>query len=205
MIDKEMQLSLSIVFKCKKDFGGTYGLYTNDRVSSLFLNFRKSHIMSIQYIQIWCSKKVLDWCNHPQSIAKRKKTIILEDHRRLVQEGIQILNDINEDLNPERETFELLGGDPLTSQLKSFWWKTKCITCNDMYTLYPPKKNLEANLRNYIGGSRHIQKVLESTAAAKSVLISKKRRGQQSLRETARSLAKGNCIHSSGVHLMALR
>jgi len=51
--------------KCKKDFRGTYGLYTNDRVSSLFLNFRKSHIMSIKYIQSWCSKKVLDWCNHP--------------------------------------------------------------------------------------------------------------------------------------------
>ena len=58
----------------KKEFGGTDGHHSKDRVSNLFSNFRKSHIMSNQHIRKWCLRKGLDWCNHPQSIAKSKKT-----------------------------------------------------------------------------------------------------------------------------------
>lgn len=69
--------------KCRKDFGRIDGQHTKDRVSNLFSNFRKSHIMSNQHIRSWCLKKGVDWCNHPQSLSKGKNTVILtaEDHR----------------------------------------------------------------------------------------------------------------------------
>ena len=63
--------------ECKKDFGGTDGQHTKDLISNLFSNFRKSHIMSNQHIRSWCFRIGVDWCNHPQSIAKGKNAIIL--------------------------------------------------------------------------------------------------------------------------------
>ena len=107
----------------KKDFGGTDGQHTKDQISNLYFNFRKSHIMSNQHIRSWCSRKGVDWCNHPQSITKGKKTIILttEDHRQFVLEGVDIFNFVNDSLDPTRKTFELIRGDPHSSDLKSFW------------------------------------------------------------------------------------
>lgn len=163
--------------ECKKDFGGTEGQHYKDKISNLFSNFRKSHIMSNQHIRSWCLRKGLDWCNHPQSLAKGKKTVVLstEDHRRLVQEGVRILHEVNTSLDPACITFELLGGDPMTTELKSFWWKTKCVTCNDVYNLCPPKNNLEANLRNHAGGSKHAEKVLQAANSVSTSLFSGKR------------------------------
>jgi len=42
-----------------------------------------------------------------------------EDHRRLVLEGVNIFNGVNDDLDPSRKTFELIGGDPHTIELKT--------------------------------------------------------------------------------------
>jgi hypothetical protein len=149
--------------ECKKDFGGIDGQHTKERISNLFSNFKKSHIMSNQHIKSWCLRKGLDWCNHPQSIAKGKKIVILtsEDHKQLVIEAIDILNGVNDSIDPNKQTFEVIGGDVHSTELKSFWWKSKCVTCNDIFSLCPPKKNLEAVLRNHAGGSRHAEKVLE--------------------------------------------
>ena len=162
--------------ECKKDFGGIDGQHTKDRVSNLFSNFKKSHIMSNLHIRSWCAKKGLDWCNHPQSIVKGKKTMILttEDHRRLVLEGVDILKRVNNELDPNRETFELVGGDPHATELKSSWWKTKYVVCNELYTLCPPKKNLEANLKNHAGGTRHVEKLLEADKSRRSATTSGK-------------------------------
>ena len=87
----------------KKDFGGTDGQHSKDRVSNLFSNFRKSHIMSNQYIKNWCLQKGLDWCNHPQSIVKGKKMVVItvEDHKRLVLKGVEILKQVNDSLDPK--------------------------------------------------------------------------------------------------------
>jgi len=108
--------------ECRKDFGGVDGQHTKDMISNLFSNFRKSHIMSNQYIKSWCSRKGVDWCNYPQSIAKGRKTVILtaEDHRRLVLEGVEILKLVNDSQDPSRKTFELIGGDLQCIDLKSF-------------------------------------------------------------------------------------
>ena len=69
----------------------------------------------------------------------------------------------------------MIGGDVHNIELKSFWWKSKCVTCNDIFSLCPPKKNLEAILRNHVGGSRHAQKVLEISTSGKGALRSGKR------------------------------
>jgi len=78
--------------------------------------------MSNQYIKKWCLRKDLHRCNHPQSLAKGKKIMILmnEDHMQLVLEGVDILNQVNDSLDPTHKTFELTGGDPQTLELKSF-------------------------------------------------------------------------------------
>ena len=44
-----------------------------------------------------------------------------------------------------------------------------------MYTLCPPKKNLEANLRNHVGGSKHAEKVLEADNSARTSALSGRR------------------------------
>lgn len=66
---------LVIVFNCQecKDFGGIDNQHSKERVSNLFSNFRKSHVMSNQLIWSWCLQKDLDWCNYPQSVAKGEK------------------------------------------------------------------------------------------------------------------------------------
>ena len=96
------------------------------------------------------------------------------DHRRLVLEGMDILNSINDSLDPVRKTFELIGGYPQTMELKSFWWKAKYCTCNEVYSLCLPKKNLEANLRNHVGGTKHT-KILQAEQSRRSSVLSGKR------------------------------
>ena len=58
-----------------------------------------------------------------------------EDHMWLVLEGVGILNAVNESLHPAPQTFAVLGRDPKTIELKSFWWKVKNSTCNEIYNL----------------------------------------------------------------------
>lgn len=163
--------------ECKRDFGGTDGQHSKERISNLFSNFRKSHIMSNLHIRRWCSRKGVDWCNHPQSAVKGKKTVLLtaEDHRQLVLEGVKILEQVNDSLDSEVQTFELIGGDPHCTELKSFWWKAKCMTCNELYSLCPPKNNLEANLLNHAGGTKHAQKVLQAASSGRGSATSGKR------------------------------
>jgi len=158
--------------------------------------------MSNQHIKSWCSRKGVDWCNHPQSLAKGKKTIILivEDHRQLVLEGVAILDSVNESLHPTQKTFLLIGGDPQTTDLKCFWWKAKCVSCNDLYSLCPPKKNLEANLRMHAGGSKHMEKVMQIANSEKASAMSGKHgRPAKSTRDSSYSSQKQ--LHPFFIHV----
>ena len=96
------------------------------------------------------------------------------DHKRLVLEGVDILKQENDELDPNCKTFELIGRDPFGTELKSFWWKTRYIFCNEFYSLCPPKKNLEVNLRNHIGGTRYAEKMMEATKGKQYPTISSK-------------------------------
>lgn len=103
---------------------------------------------------------------------------------------MDILNSVNDSLDPLRKTFELIGGDPQTTELKSFWWKTKCFSCNDVYSLCLPK-NLEANLRNHVGGSKHAEKVLQAEHSLRASSLSGKRgRPSKPTRDSSQSSQK---------------
>ena len=85
--------------ECKKDFCGTDSQHSKDRVSNLFSNFRKSHIINNQHIRNWCLRKGLNWCNHPQSIAKSKKTcyaILLKLKKKIGFPKIALLSILKE-------------------------------------------------------------------------------------------------------------
>lgn len=98
-------------------------------------------------------------------------------YRPLVLEGVEILNSVNYDLDLTRKTFEPIGGDPKCTDLKSFWWKTKCVYCSDVFNLCPPKNNLEANLKNHAQGTMHAKKVVEPMNAKNKPLLSGKEGG----------------------------
>ena len=127
-----------VVLDCRecKDFGGIDGQHTKGRISNLFSNFKINHIMSNQHIRSWCLRKWLDCYNHLQSIAKGKKFVILtlENHKQLVREAINILNGVNDSIDPNKHTFEVIGGSVDTTELKSFWWKSKCVACEDIFS-----------------------------------------------------------------------
>jgi hypothetical protein len=76
------------------------------------------------------------------------------DHKRLVLEGIEILDALNEDIGGEKKTFDVIG-DLNSEEVRSFWFRVKCNFCGDYFMLCPPKKNLEVNLRNHVNDLKH--------------------------------------------------
>jgi hypothetical protein len=60
-----------------KDLRCSTGYHNKVAVSNLFNNFRKSHVMSTAHIQSWCCRKGVDFCDHPQSVAGKGKSIVL--------------------------------------------------------------------------------------------------------------------------------
>jgi hypothetical protein len=67
------------------------------------MNFKKSLLMSIVHIRNWCWRKGIRFEDHPQSQAGKGKTVVLTlaDHKRLVLEGIEILDALNENIGGE--------------------------------------------------------------------------------------------------------
>lgn len=165
--------------ECVVDFGGDTGEHSKDSVRNLFSNFKKSHIMSSKHIRNWCRRKGLDFANHPQSTAKKGKPVVLtvSDHKRLVQEGLEILQGVNNNIGGGRPTFEVVG-DTESDNVRCFFVKVKCTFCSGSFLqLCPPKKNLEANLVNHVQGSNHATAVekCRSEGSQRSALNSGKR------------------------------
>ena len=184
--------------ECRKDFGSNTGEHTKPGVTNLFANFKKSHIMSLSHIKNWCRKKGVDFYNHPQSAVKGKAVILtVEDHRRLVKEGAQILEVVNTSANSDRPPF-LLIGDPESADVKSFWFKVKCSFCGDIFQLCPPKKNLEANLRNHLNGTKHhkVMEDFEATVMAQGSALSSGRRGRPAKSSGGSTALNQKSLHS---------
>ena len=76
------------------------------------------------------------------------------DHKCLVLDGIEILDALNEDIGGEKKTFDVIK-DPNSKEVWSFWFRVKYNFCGDYFMLYPPKKNLEVNLRNHVNGLKY--------------------------------------------------
>ena len=147
--------------KYKKDFGGGTGDYTKNRVTNLFSNFKKIHVMSVGHIKNWCFKKGIDFYNHPYFVVAKEKTIILtnEDHKRLVREGIDIFMAVN---NSTKNKPFVLVGDPTQDDVKSFWFKVQCTYGGDFLSVYLLKENLKANMMSLIGGTKHTKAIADA-------------------------------------------
>jgi hypothetical protein len=105
----------------QKDFGGGSRDHSKSTIHNLFINFKKSHIMSNAHIRNWCCRKGILWTEHPQSSVQKDKTLILtaEDHKRAVEDGLAILDMVNKDIYAEGGPFVAIG-DPAGDSIKSF-------------------------------------------------------------------------------------
>ena len=90
--------------------------------------------MSNLHVKNWCHRKGIAFDSHPQSAATKSKPVILTvaDHRNLVVEGIKSLDNINKPFSLSDLPFALVG-DPEALELKSFWYKVKCVYCPDYF------------------------------------------------------------------------
>jgi hypothetical protein len=170
--------------ECMKDIGGSSGDHNKSTIHNLFANFKNSHIMANAHIRNWCWQKRILWTEHPQSIMTKGKTIVLisDDHRRAVEEGLQIMDGINKDICKDGGPFQAIG-DPGALILKSFWYKVRYKVCGDIFQLCPPKKNLEANLSNHYMSIMHAMKLeeVEKAKNSKGSALSTGWRGRPSL------------------------
>ena len=80
----------------------------------------------------------------------------VSDHKKAVRDGLEILQMVNREVvtGGGKEPFHH-AGDPNADDLKSFEYKVRCHFCGDLLQLCPLKKNLEANLQNHLGGTKH--------------------------------------------------
>ncbi len=65
-----------------------------------------------------------------------------EDHKKVVIEGIGIIESINAPFVANEQPFVLVA-NPKSLNLKLFWYKVKSTFCNEFYQQCLPKKNLE--------------------------------------------------------------
>ena len=146
--------------ECKKDCGGGSKDHTKAHIDNLFNNFRRSHIVSTAHVRIFCAAKNVNFDDHPQSEAKngRPLTLTPEDHKRLISEGVEILEGVNSSLPDGHKKFTVLGNLG-AEDTRCYWFKVKCPYCRDMMVLCPPRKTLEVNLRNHLSGPKHMKVV----------------------------------------------
>ena len=99
--------------------------------------------------------------DYPQLQAGKNKTMVLipTDHKRLMLERIEVLDALNEDIGGEKKTFDVIR-DLNSKEVQSFQFRMECNFYRDYFMLYPPKKNLEVNLRNHANGLKH-SKILD--------------------------------------------
>lgn len=150
-----------VVWECCIDFDSVTRDHSSKvSINNLFMNFKIYHIMANIHIQSWCGWKGIDFSSHPQSMAPKGKSVVptVADHRVVVVEGIDIQNVVNTEGGSDFTPFVLVG-DLDAIELKSFCYKVRCTFCNDLFQLCPPKKNLHANLKNHLEGTKHAKMV----------------------------------------------
>ena len=97
--------------ECKNDCGGGSKVHTKAHIDNLFNNFRRSHIVSTTHVRNFCVAKNVNFDDHPQYEAKngRPLTLTPEDHKRLIFEGVEILEGVNDTLPDGHKKFTMLG------------------------------------------------------------------------------------------------
>ena len=144
--------------------GGRYFLLViKSVVYNVFINFKKSHLLTTLYIRAYYRQKGLNFADHPQSATAKGKNVIMTivDHKEVVAEGMGILNTLNESRVEEDGLFVLVG-NPAYECMKCWWYKVRCKVCGDLFQLCPAKKNLAANLENHVTGIKHLKALEDS-------------------------------------------
>lgn len=144
--------------ECRKETSGESGNYHKTAIQNLFNNFKAKHLQSTSHIKNFCLQHDVNYLDHPQSIAAKGKAIHLtpQIHRRLVDESVRIMEEVNDSLDPSHKPFTVLG-DLTHEHPKSFWMKVKCAYCRDLLSLCPPKKKLEWNMRHHLASNKHLE------------------------------------------------
>ena len=126
--------------ECNKEIGGAGGDHSRTVIQNLFANFKKSHLHSALHIKQWCKRKEILYSDHPKKEGNKSKPLILTsvDHRRLVEEGVSILQSVNDSISTDDPLFVVVG-DVGVLQLKSFWYKVRCKIDGEIMLLCPPK------------------------------------------------------------------
>jgi hypothetical protein len=101
--------------ECDKDFGGSGGDHSNHAMSNLFANFRKHHLHTQAHLRSFCRWYNLEYNDHPQSGTPKGQALVITkvEHEKLVEEGIEIVEEVNN---------TLLEVDEKTV---SMWWETQ--------------------------------------------------------------------------------
>ncbi len=92
-----------------------------------------------------------------------------EDHKRVVTEGIGIIEFINAPFATD-ELFVLVS-DPKSLDLKAFWYKVRCTFCNDFFQQCPPKKKLEGNLKNQMERTKQAKTIEDALSMKSSITL----------------------------------
>ena len=183
--------------ECRGLNGGSNRKHTKSVVTNLFSNFRKSH--SAGHIRNYCQQKGLQVSEHPQAGGSRNNPIVVTaiDHRRMVEEGIGILGTVNESIDAQKSTFQLIG-DPTDPVMKAYWFKVKCLACpREVFQLYSSKNNLEANLMNHVYGVMYA-KTLEDLdcKSGRGTTLSTGKRGRPNRSSASSSQATQKELHT---------
>ena len=126
--------------------------------------------------------------------------VTVADHKRLIEEGVDIFNIVNNSIDPKKPTFELIG-DPNDSIMKSYWFKAKCLICpREVFQLCPPKRNLEANLMNHVHGVVHNKTLQDLQQRKDGVALSTGKRGRPSRTSTSSSQSVQTGLHTFFKH-----
>ena len=109
--------------ECQSFIGGSLTNTTKITVSKLFSNFRKSHLISAWHVRNYYRQKGIKFDNHPQSgsTISNPVEVTIVDHKRLIEEGVGIFEIVNNSIDPNKPTFELIG-DPDDPVMKSHWF-----------------------------------------------------------------------------------
>ena len=110
--------------------------------------------------------------DHLELAVAQEKTVIITptDHKVAIAEGMEILNNLNDWKVEENRPFVLVGYYP-NEDMKYWWYKICCKVYRDLFYLYPPKKNLAANLKNHVIGIKHLKALKDSNLPNKNFLM----------------------------------
>ena len=102
----------------------------------------------------------------------------LVDHKRLIEEGKNIAESINEFSFSLQKLFQVLGNLGNDNFVRSYWYKVKCLYCHELFVLYLLNRNLELSMKN-LGGIKHPQNVERiNNQVSASTTISTRRKGR---------------------------